>query len=391
MRKIILYPHGGSGNHGCEALVRSTVSIAQTKNITSDSITLCSKNAEEDNKYGIDALCNIVSQQSHPSLADRIKAQICHKVLKDDMAFERNTYKEILRCVDSNSICLSFGGDNYCYGKPVYIYNMNKLFRSKGAKTILWGCSIEPSNIDAEMLEDLAGYDEIVVRESITRDALLEHGLKNVRLHSDPAFLLETDTSVSLPEQFQEGNTVGINLSPMALDYSGNSNMVLENYRRLIRYVLDETNMSVAFIPHVVWSDNDDRTVLRLLHDEFAVNDKYRSRICMIEDCNATEIKGVISQCRFVVAARTHASIAAYSHCIPTLVLGYSVKARGIAKDLFGTDNNYVTPVQNLDCESDVLHAFQYIVENEEAIRDSLIAKIDRIKESAKKMGEYLC
>lgn len=27
--KLVLYPHGGSGNHGCEAIVRSTCKITQ--------------------------------------------------------------------------------------------------------------------------------------------------------------------------------------------------------------------------------------------------------------------------------------------------------------------------------------------------------------------------
>ena len=60
------------------------------------------------------------------------------------------------------------------------------------------------------------------------------------------------------------------------------------------------------------------------------------------------ELKGYIARCRFFVGARTHATIAAYSSCVPTLVLGYSVKSRGIARDLFGNEENYVLPVQSL-------------------------------------------
>ncbi len=53
---------------------------------------------------------------------------------------------------------------------------------------------------------------------------------------------------------------------------------------------------------------------------------------------NAKELKGYISRCRAFVGARTHSTIAAYSTGVPTLAIGYSVKARGIAKDLFGTE-----------------------------------------------------
>ena len=69
----------------------------------------------------------------------------------------------------------------------------------------------------------------------------------------------------------------------------------------------------------------------------------------MVGDAPCEELKGCISRCRFLVAARTHASIAAYSTGVPTLVAGYSVKARGIARDLFGTEDGHVLPVQAMD------------------------------------------
>jgi colanic acid/amylovoran biosynthesis protein len=84
---------------------------------------------------------------------------------------------------------------------------------------------------------------------------------------------------------------------------------------------------------------------------------------------NCSELKYIISKCRFLIAARTHASIAAYSTCVPTLVVGYSVKAKGIAKDIFGTDDNYVIPVQSLKENGDLIKAFKWIQENEDKIR----------------------
>lgn len=84
------------------------------------------------------------------------------------------------------------------------------------------------------------------------------------------------------------------------------------------------------------------------------------------------EIKGVIARCRFLVCARTHASIAAYSSCVPTLVVGYSVKARGIAQDLFQTDQNYVIPVQSFKEKTDLSNAFIWLLSHEDKIRSHL-------------------
>ena len=54
------------------------------------------------------------------------------------------------------------------------------------------------------------------------------------------------------------------------------------------------------------------------------------------------------------------------------MVCGYSVKAKGIAKDLFGTYKNYVLPVQDLKENNNLTEAFKYISANENDIRNTL-------------------
>jgi polysaccharide pyruvyl transferase WcaK-like protein len=95
-------------------------------------------------------------------------------------------------------------------------------------------------------------------------------------------------------------------------------------------------------------------------------------RIKLFDKGNAIQLKGYISKCRFFVVARTHASIAAYSTGVSTLVVGYSVKARGIAKDIFGTDEGYVIPVQSLKEEDSLVKAYENLVANEENIKNTL-------------------
>lgn len=51
MAKIYMYAHGGSGNHGCEAIVRSTCDMLN--NPLWDEILLISSKTEEDIKYGL--------------------------------------------------------------------------------------------------------------------------------------------------------------------------------------------------------------------------------------------------------------------------------------------------------------------------------------------------
>ena len=148
--------------------------------------------------------------------------------------------------------------------------------------------------------------------------------------------------------------------------------ITIANYQKLLAYIIEKTDMNIALIPHVVEKNNDDRTVLQFLFNYFADT----GRICMIDDCNCMELKGYISRCRFFIGARTHATIAAYSSCVPTLVVGYSVKARGIAQDIFGTAENYVIPVQELKKESDLLDKFFWLMKREDEITDLLEVKM---------------
>ena len=140
---------------------------------------------------------------------------------------------------------------------------------------------------------------------------------------------------------------------------------MVENYAALVALILNETGMQVALIPHVEKSGNEDRASLLTLYDRF----RGTGRVLLVGDHNCMELKGFIGRCRFFVGARTHATIAAYSSCVPTLAAGYSVKARGIARDLFGTEEHYVVPVQGMDRRDDLARAFRWMLEHEEAIR----------------------
>ena len=107
-------------------------------------------------------------------------------------------------------------------------------------------------------------------------------------------------------------------------------------------------------------------------------------------DGNCCELKGYIARCRFFVGARTHATIAAYSTCVPTLVVGYSVKSRGIAQDLFGTEEGYVLPVQGLGSVDDLKLSFQGMLEKETQEKSKLVEVIPTYKKLAASAANYL-
>ena len=364
MNNINLYGHGGSANHGCEAIIRSTAKLLGRP------ITLWSGSPEQDTAYGLDQIVTVSSDQDRPPQKPSVNyylSAVEMKLRKTTSLHTRFRHQDLLSQVKRGSLYLSVGGDNYCYAGIETIFELNQWLHKKGAHTVLWGCSVEPSLLKSRaVVEDLKKHTLITARESLTYQAMVDAGLTNVILCADPAFCLEK-RELPLPSGFLPGKTVGINVSPLVVDCAGGTS-VMDNYMALIEFILKNTDFQIALIPHVVVKGNDDRAALSRLYEAY----QHTGRVITVEDQDCEALKGVIARCRFFVGARTHATIAAYSTCIPTLVTGYSVKARGIARDIFGTEEHYVVPVQKLDRPDILSEAFLWIMEHESDIRAHL-------------------
>ena len=372
--KILLYAHGGSKNHGCEAIVRSTKLLLTM----ADHITLLSYNPDEDLYYKLDNLVDIYREINpvKKNNIDFICAYIEQKLFKNYHRMDALQHKEAIEKLDDDyDYALFIGGDNYCYSDVKNYAYINQYVRNKVKKTVLWGCSVEPELCkDKTIKKDIEKYSFILARESISYEALKEIN-SNTYLLPDPAFFLPKE-EVDIPEGFIPNKTVGINLSPLIFKY-GNECNILNSFIKLIDYILVNSKNQVALIPHVVWHHNDDQKVLYTLYEKYKDND----RVLLIDDHNCMQQKFIISQCKRFVGARTHSTIAAYSTCVPTLVVGYSVKAKGIAKDLFGNIDNYVLPVQNIADSDQLTEKYKWLVEHEEEIKSKLLQKSLEMKE----------
>ena len=387
--KLFLYAHGGSQNHGCEAIVRSTSKI-----FSDADKTLYSYHPNEDSIYKVNEVCTILDTSNIPYkkyTPHFLSAYLALKLRHDYMPLERVPELNVLSTVPRGTIALSIGGDNYCYRSyERYIADRAHLAK-RGIKTVLWGASIEPASLfDAKLQNDLSRYNLITARESITYEALKPIN-PNTVLAPDPAFTLSIEPG-NYPDNLGKKPYIGINVSPLIQERETEPGTTIENYRNLLNHILTSTDRHIALIPHVVWEHNDDRIPLKQLYDEFA----HTGRVYLVEDQNCMQLKDIISHCEFFIGARTHSTIAAYSTCVPTLVVGYSVKARGIAKDLFGTEEGYVLPVQSLKNKTDLTDAFIALYEKRDEIRRHLaemmpeyIAGINKAKEAVEAL-EYV-
>lgn len=379
--RIVMYLHGGSGNHGCEAIINSTCHMLE------DIPKLLVTNSEkEDRFYSLEPLCDILQERK---IAEHFFTHafyyVWRAVFRDPESFMRYRFRQVLGRHKA-PLYMSTGGDMYCYelSKKEAIV-ANSTFHRKGAKTILWGCSIEPELLrDDKVVEDMKRYTLITPRESITESALRAAGVtENVKMFPDPAFALEPE-AVELPKRFVKGRTIGINVSPMIMRHEKVEGITLTNYRRLIDHILQTTEDCVALIPHVMWNYNDDRLTLKELYRGYEGS----GRVMLFPDMSCQKLKYIISKCRVFIGARTHATIAAYSSCVPTLVVGYSVKARGIARDLFGSEEHYVLPVQALENSEELIQAYDWMMGREQEIRERLAFVMPEYIAKAKAAGE---
>lgn len=385
-KKIVFYMHAGSGNHGCEAIVNTLCHMLRTE------VVVVTNSKKEDEKYSVNGLCELIQERkfSEHRLA-HVLYYIYRKITKDKESFILYRYHEVFGKKRS-PLAISIGGDNYCYDMMLNdLFLSNAAFNRAGTATMLVGCSIEPELLKRrEISEDIAQYKLIIARESITYKALINHykdmdNAPDIRCYPDPAFTLK-EKRLPLPEGFVENKTIGINISPLVMDCEKKDGIILSSYKRLIEHVIRTTDLQIALIPHVVWDRNNDRIPIEELYREF----KDTGRVIKIEDGTCEELKGFIARCRMFIGARTHATIAAYSSCVPTLVVGYSVKAKGIAKDLFGTYDNYVIPVQQLESEDALIDAFQWMADYEEDIRKHLKEIIPGIVQEALRTGDEI-
>lgn len=380
--KILMFAHGGSLNRGCEAIVRSSADIIKSK-INHSKVYLASGKPETDEFIDkIDEVLDGSTRTIKKYSLDWMISLLNVKLFKDDTyaisRYEENTIKHM----KNMDVLLSVGGDNYCYGDQPALYVIDKKAKEQGKKLVLWGCSIGEEDVSDNTLKDLKLFDLILARETLTYNMLKDKGLTNVELCADPAFTMEKE-ELDLPDGWQKGNTVGLNFSPLVLGRNPKSE---QSVRDLIRHILDVTDMTIALTPHVIIDGNNDYEVLQKFYEDF----KETGRVILLPNSlNAIQYKGYIARMRFFIGARTHATIAAYSNSVPTMVLGYSVKSKGIAKDLFG-EEKLVLNINEISNSKLLKTYFNEMVNEEQQLTNKLNESIPRIKEMSYKAVDHL-
>lgn len=374
--KVLMFANGSSENHGCEAIKKTTIKL-----LGNNEYYVGTTNLEYETDMDSVEYIQYTFEKKY-SILERVLCRL--KLLKG--AKGKLYLDQFQKYFDKCDLAISVGGDNYCYGDSEWLYYLHNMAVKRGKPSILWGASIEENLIDKEMEQDFRNFDMIVVRESLSYDSLKNKNLNNIYLCPDPAFCLEITKPKRInPFLKKQKKYIGINISPLVERKEYAPGIVAKNVCKTMEFIIKNTDYDIMLIPHVVTADNNDYELLKKYQQKFP-----KDRVFLVEDQPCDVLKYYISRCDLMIVARTHASIAAYSMCIPTLVIGYSVKSRGIATDLFGTDKNYVVSVDELKDETCLLDAFLWLLKRKVSIRNHLEKIIPEYIQQTDKIVELI-
>lgn len=374
MKTVLVIIQSVMYNRGSEALVRGITHICKNMDKDTKVILNSAENnfSEAVNLPGIDEYVKRLSFGSKKS-PKALFAAFAERVLKNKKLAAKIRYKKLLEAAGKADIIVVMAGDNFDVS-PEYNFNGNSflyqlLKEQNNAKLVMYDCSMGKENLNKTVVNGFNKCDAITARDSISLDNMLKAGVNDVKYFPDPAFVMEKE-ECPLPDGWQKGKMMGLNLSNLILrsKYGGDKEKVLESYYNMIDSVLEKTDFSIVLVPHVM--NNADLSVLKVIYEKY--RDSERVLIIDNEKLSAPQLKYIISECEVYVGARTHSTIAAYSTCVPTLVIGYSVKSKGIATDLFGTDEHFVVPVYNISDENAVTKEVMNLIENRAKIKQQL-------------------
>jgi len=388
------------GNRGCEALVRSTVAALQAA-LGKVKVLVPSLDIARDKAQWPQAALAGVEFVDAPAMPWVLGkwGGACRRFprlqsLPHPSVPIEGPFVADMRRADA---VLSIGGDNYSldYGLSGLYFNLgiSEAAMTLGKPTLLWGGSVGPfgnnSRVVRRVVDHLRRFSLVTVRESHSLEYLKSLGVgANVLQVADSAFALEpetVDTRSWWPAETGEG-VVGLNIGWLIDSLRrqrGEDGGVVGDAAHFVRDVMERTGFAVVLVPHVAplngaAFNNDEAFNLGLIRELGGAG----RRLAQVPGgLNAAQLKHVISQCRFFIGARTHATIAALSSGVPTLSIAYSVKAKGINRDLFG-DERYVLETPSLARET-LWSGLELLQRDEAAIRQRYAAALPAWRERA--------
>lgn len=187
----------------------------------------------------------------------------------------------------------------------------------------------------------------ITTREHISSKNLLNLTGQKIETTADLAFTMQPAPDKRIKEICDLENidpymaSIGINASGIISNYISEGMTKKEKYENYLKimadvadYITEKFDVNVVLLPHVFAPiDGDDRTALK---DIYKLIKNKNDVICILNEYEPEEIKGIISTFDLFLGARMHSTVASTSMNIPTIAIAYSEKTYGIIGGMLG-------------------------------------------------------
>ena len=402
MKRFYLSGQTNFGNRGCEALVRSTLQLLKQQFGDEVEVLVPSYRPDLDAPQWPDA--QLQGARFVRALPFPLELRIWSRLLRLTPRLARRympSYRlpaDIEADLRSCDAFLVIGGDNITldYGLASLAWHVGfaEHARRMGLPVMVWGASIGPFSKEPRAEQQVAEFLRqiacVTVRETISLEYLKSIGVHaNVSLVADGAFVMapeRVETAPFWPKASASG-VLGFNISPLIQKFRpvGEPHSVLQKeVAAFLRDVLAHSDLGVLLLPHVDpldgSADNSDTHYMKAIQE--MLGDQSGRLTMAPATLNAAQLKHVLSQCSYFIGARTHATIGALSSQVPTVSIAYSVKAKGLNRDLFGDEGLVLeTPTVSHRTLAD---CFAKLRAEDDQLRGFLAKRIPEWKQRAK-------
>lgn len=275
----------------------------------------------------------------------------------------------------------------YNLGKTIYMFPQTiGPFRTKFGLKL---CQVAINLAEKVYVREVISYQ---VAQKLLKDK------SKLFLKTDMSFLLASDENYEVNFLSKSYRYIGINISGLLYDEKRRYKLLRKDfdYRgllfKLTKFFLSQENTRIVFIPHAYdfygnnpKFDDDLKAIKKFIT---ILPGEFRENINVInEDLSCGELKKIISSMNFFIGSRMHACIAALSSNVPSALISYSYKFRGILEKMRITE---------IECnpekisEDQIIQKINAIYSRREEIKNKLIESNKRMKKSAYSCGDIL-
>lgn len=397
--RIALIGNSTHANRGCEAIARGTMAVFQA--VADQPVELAS-GVIVHTEAAADLVSGHTAKTGEPPIVplqlkqnSSFLSRVAAKITKQRPAYRFPGLADHLKNATS---ALEVGGDNYSldYGRPYPFIDMDAEVQRSGIPLAIWGASIGPFSSDPEFEAEILGHfrslKHVFVRESVSYAYLTEAGLSNVTQMADPAIFMkpEEPTEPGFDVDRFDG-AFGLNLSPFqARQVAGTKTAYWETSAaeldgmavfgaELLSRLLAETDRPVLLVPHVMAADAWNNDWMLLTDILKRLEPAEAERVALLpKDYNAPQLKWALSKCSVFAGSRTHATLGAISSGVPTLAFGYSRKATGLMRDLYGHDEMCL-PGNSFTLDN-ALEGLRRLLAQEDALRATIADRLPELR-----------